>query len=428
MSTCLGLTGCDPGNQNEPNDTTIGSNSATETSTVPLRIWIAGSLRQPETIVRQWNATSEQPIDIRALSVAELLAQDRCAADLLLYPSRLIGELLWRQWVDKLPSGLLTLVKPSPTVDDSDAPPPAPAALAWAAAYDGVIYGLPLGYSMINLFASSETSPKNLTWQQVKDLLAAVECQPIDIDESRINRDTLVDRFLSIAFGITKTNPKYGVLFNVRTLKSRLNASEFVMAGELLQSLACQPDAVDSVVGSHSAAWQWVNNQTSQAGFALLSPSHLSPEDSQLDSAQHLPLAGSLVYNDGSGILASVASQCQQTAQSVQFLRWIYQPRTLETLRGQVAGMVSITARGQTLIDSVVASNGALLMDDRLTAEPRMPGAELYRAALADQLLEFLRGNSKCPAALSAASEAWNRITTQQLTDAKTEYERSLGL
>jgi hypothetical protein len=123
-----------------------------------------------------------------------------------------------------------------------------------------------------------------------------------------------------------------------------------------------------------------------------------------------------------------VTSQCQQTSQATQFLQWIYQPRSLEALRGQIAGMISTSVRGRTLADRVMAANGSALQEDNLISEPRMPGTELYRAALAVHLLEILRGNAKCPEALTAANEAWNKITKEKIKNAKTEYERSLGL
>jgi ABC-type glycerol-3-phosphate transport system substrate-binding protein len=427
-SGCLGLAGCSPNDQTHPTNPVTTENKSPKVSSVPLRIWIVGSVRQPETIIRQWNANSEQPIDIRSLSTDELLAQDKCPADLLLYPSRLIGELQKRRWIVNLPSGLSKLAKPDPNSETTDGVlPTAPPGLIATSSYDGTMYGLPLGYSMINLIGSNAIKSNDLTWQQLYQSLSAIERLPLTFDDRRVDRNALIDRFLSIAVGNTNSNAKYGVLFDIRTLNARLKDSEFLFAGELLHTLACQVDAIDSVIGSHSAAWQWIN-RTQQAGFALLSPSHLDADDNQLDSAQPISLTGHKAISDGSGIIASVTSQCQQTSQATQFLQWIYQPRSLEALRGQIAGMISTSVRGRTLADRVMAANGSALQEDNLISEPRMPGTELYRAALAEHLLEILRGNAKCPEALTAANEAWNKITKEKIKNAKTEYERSLGL
>lgn len=425
-SWCLGLSGCSPSGQKQQTGPAVSAGNTVKASTVPLRILVIGSVRDPQTIVRQWNANSEQPIDIRYLSSEELLAQEKCDADLLLYPSRMIGELHKRQWIVKLPSVLTQLAKPDANLRsvEEDIPPVFPALVA-ASSYDGTMYGLPLGYSMINLIGSSAVKISNLTWQQLQDSLT-VERKAVEFDDTRVDRNALVDRFLSIAFGNSSSNAKYGVLFDIRTLTARLHEGEFVFAGNLLKSLACQLDAVDSVIGSHSTAWQWIA-QTQNTGFALISPSHLDLETSQLDSAQFIPLVTSNAYNDGSGIIGSVTSQCQQTAQSIQFLQWIYQPRTLEALRSQIGGMIATTAKGRTLADRVVAANGSPLQEDSLISEPRMPGTETYRAILADNLLAFLRGKSECQEALANTNEAWNKIAKMTI-NARSEYEQSLGL
>jgi hypothetical protein len=416
-------TGCTP-KESTASKASDTAEKPRKTSSVPLRIWVVGAIRQPDKIVRQWAANSEQSIQLRSLTADELLSQEKCAADVLLYPSRLLGDLEKRQWITKLPKELSRLAIPDQAQNNSDEQTvPAPPGLMATCNYQGTPYALPMGYSMINLVSSQAIDGASFVWPQLREKLVPVPSKPLEFEDTQVEQTALVDRFLAIAIGNSKGNARYGLLFDIHTLKAKLTGDEFQFAGDLLQRLASQTDAVLSVVGSHSASWQWVN-KTDQPGFALLSPSHLSDEDNQLDSANPVQLTQTKTSHDGSGIIASITSQCQQSFQSIQFMQWLYQPKTLESLHGQVAGMISTSARGRTLPERIVAANGPMLQSDNVVTEPRMPGFGQFRTVLANQLIAFLRGQLSCTEALAAANETWTSLAREKLS--KGDYEKSL--
>lgn len=424
MALQVGCKPSTPSSTKEPAE----QSSTPKASSIPLRVWLVGEITQPETLIRQWNAVSDQPVEFRPLHANELLDAEKCPADLLLYPARLLGELVRRQWIVKLPNALDYSKKPAVLVPDVEAEiAPAPAAMLAAAKYDAIQYGLPLGYSLLSVLASSASKTESTTWIELGQTLSAVTRGAIDFDESKVDHEALVDRFLTIAFGIAEVNMKYGVLFDLKSMKPRLAAPEFLKAGEILQGLACQPNATESVIGSHSAAWSWIN-RVDQAAFAVVSPSQLSGEVLSLEGAHRIAIVGAKAWNSGAGVIASMATQCQQSTQTINFARWLSEHSTLDSLRGQVPGMVSSGARGVSLAERMMASDSSLLQRDDISNEPRFPAAYKLRESLAKQLVMFLKGQS-CEQSLSIAAKEWSKIIDEQGTASfKSDYEQSLGL
>ena len=418
--------GCKP---SSPTSTSEPEKSnSTKASKIPLRVWLVGEIAQPETVIRQWNAVSEQPVEFRTLQANELFEGEKCAADLLLYPARLLGELVRRKWIVKLPSALDYSRKPTSSGQDVEAEiAPPPAAMLAAAKYNSTQYGLPLGYSLLSVLASSASKTDSTTWKELRQSLTAVTRGTIEIDDSKVDAEALVDRYLTIAFGISEVNSKYGVLFDLKTMKPRLTAQEFLEAGEILQGLACQPNAPESVIGSHSVAWSWIN-RAEQTAFAIASPSQLNGEVLSLEGAHKVVIDGGKTWNSGAGVIASMATQCQQSAQTINFARWLSEHTTLDSLRGQVPGMVSSGTRGVSLAERLMASDSSLLQRDDISNEPRFSAAYKLRASLAKQLILFLKGQS-CEQSLSIAANEWSKIVDEQgPASFKSEYEQSLGL
>lgn len=420
-----GLVGCKPDQRSGEKEDDSASISPSKT---PLRIWLAGTIQQSETLIRQWRGVSEQAIELHVLSVDELLASEKCPADLLLYPSRLLGELLKRQWIIKLPKTLASPAKAESSDQDvSSASPESPPGLNIVCRYNSVTYALPLGYSKISLLGSSAVALESTTFDNLKETLGKLPVGKIQFDDSLIDVDALVDRFLALAFGLSTINSKYGVLFDLRLMKSRLKNAEFVVAGEILHGLARQTDAIESVVGSHADAWKWVNG-SSAAVFALASPSQIEADSVQLDSAHAVAIENARPWNSGSGIVASVTSQCRQSAQTARFAQWISKSQTLDTLRGLVPGLVSIESRGQNLAFRLISSDAVVMRQEALITEPRVAGAHLLRRAIANSLVQFLRGEQKLTDALASAAAECEKIVQQHSTSPRSDYEQSLGL
>lgn len=438
-----------------PGSASVDSNNATgdlisdasagraKVTQIPLRVWVIGPIDNADALQRHWQSFSEQPVEFQSLSPTPFFESQDCPADVLVFPSRLIGELAYRKWIVPLPNSLSTNaesgISRNSIEGDLDMEPamlPAvPQPMLSAAGYGGVQYGLPLGFSSIQVLSSkavntvSSADPQvattQWTWAELKQRLPSPSDQPTGVERSLVDADALVDRFLAIAVGTSSVNPKYGVLLDLRSTKARLRADEFVFAAEFLRALAAQPEGLSALVGSHTTAWQWIN-ETQQPAYALVSPTQLQWSNRQLDSATLVPIT-SISYNSGSGMVASLASRCQQTMQSTRFLQWLISPRALDVMRTVIPGIVHLPSRGPDLADRLIESGMRQLEEGLPVNEPRMPGTYAYRQALAECLIEMLSRKLSVGAALAEASERWDKIS-QQTNNLQSEYEKSLGL
>ncbi len=431
--------GCEP---NHPGSN--GSNQGTGTdqpthekvSKVPLRVWIVSKTDPSQILVRRWLSESEQPIDVKILTEDELLSRQDCPADLLLIPTRMIGDVVSRKWVVKLPDAIGRSQPPSTsggeTADESldrreDASESAPRALIAATRYDGVRYGLPIGYSTIQLFGSHSTGPEALNLEGLQDRLSKIDPRPLEFDDEQVDRDALVDRFLCVAFTASQVNVKYGVLFDVRSMSARLTSDEFVLAAKLLKGLANQPNAELSVIGSHDRAWKWIN-ETQLPAYMLVSASGLDAETRMLDSAQWISLDEPRVWYDGSSLMACVTAQCRQTAHATRFVQWLHLPETIATLQPVLPGVVTTSNQSNTLAGRANQISLQNLQANNVSCEPRMAHTHEYRKALAAELIAILRGEKDIQSGLSAAVAAWDTISGQQLEIQRLEYEKSLDI
>lgn len=411
-----------------------GANQAAsaKVSDVPLRVWIVSRTDPSEILVRHWLSDSEQPIDVQVLTADELLSRQDCPADVLITPTRWIGEIVNRKWVVKLPdaiadrrrSGEATKEAGSDSDPSNDA---IPSALVVATTYDGVRYGLPIGFSTIHLVGSRSTNSEEISIEGLRERLSKIDLRPLEFDEAQIDEESLVDRFFAIAFAASPVNVKYGVLFEIRTMKARLASEEFVLAANLLKGLASQPDAELSVAGSHNLAWKWVN-QSEAPVYALVSTAGLDAETQAMESAHWIPLVGARAWYDGSALMASLATQCRQTAQGTRFIEWLSQPRTIATLEPVLPGVVGSSSRSNSLADLANRKSFERLQDINASCEPRLLHTYEYRKILAAQLLAILRGEKEVHEGLSAAAEAWDTISLRQFKLQQIEYEKSLDL
>ncbi len=438
------------------------ADSLTSPSIIPLRIWIVAPIGDEQIWLRQWLTGSEQPLELRSLKVDELLLQKQCDCDVLLYPARLIGELAQRDWIVKLPDNA-NAVTTAETVDDATASAP----FAWRqqASYAGETMAVPLGCAVPVFLASSKfpSSDHAIDWNTVLDELRVTELDAprFEFTPQQTDREALVDRFLAIVATLSSRDPSYGLLFDLQTMQSRLADGNFVRAAKILAALASQPDGLASVIEDHSAAWSWAaSNQ--RAAVAIAAPALIDSktaiiptgqtvrigifnmvEGNQASVANNISLSTAatdqpatvqrprvLAWNSGAGLLASLSSQCRQSNQATALLRWLSQPSTRTVLAKFASGIESPTpATGtESLAWKARQSLSELVSGVGVAHEPRLPLATEYREALADELIEFLSGQSTASQALQSADKRWQTITDQAGETQRRNYEKSLGL
>ncbi|RMF40614.1 MAG: hypothetical protein D6753_11420, partial [Planctomycetota bacterium] len=382
------------------------SNAAPRTTDVPLRIWIVSPRVDAPAVERQWKANSDQPIEITAWEEEQFLAQADANADVIVYPARLLGELVDRGWVVKLPEavgpGQTTSTGPaSPGESTQQMAAMAPAERAQVT-YDGHLYGVPLGCSIPVVIATGDwveqMANEPVHWDQIlPHLPPGTEGDAPAVDSATVDGQALVDRFLTLVGGFTTRSSKYGILFEMQTMTSRLREPECIQAADVLRHLFRQPGGQRAVVGSHTEAWEWIQS-TAGPAVAIVSPTQVDDRSISNPDCRVLPVAGKADFpagwNTGGGLVGGLAAGCRQTAQSTEFLRWLSDAATRTAVAPLVggidpmaplAGVDSLAWRARRSLDAAYAT-------DAMPREPALAGAHSYRKALAEQLLSILLG------------------------------------
>lgn len=425
----MALTGC---NKDSASPAESAKNAVPTTSSVPLRLWIVGQVSDASLVERAWLTGSDQKLEIRVLTVAEFLAEKSCNCDVTVFPARLLGEMIDRKWINKLPSSLTA-------PDENGATTPA----AWArqATYGGDIWAVSLGAS-IPVTVVSGTAPEAIAnaadWDTLLKLLAleAPKTQaPQKIDIAKLDQAALVDRFFAIAGGLTQRSPDYGLLFDLQKMRPRLTEPEFVRAAEILLMMSQQasgsPATLESVVGDSSQAWSWINSQT-QPAMAVVAPALLDSAAMKLTGAKAIRVPSQNTgWNTGSGLIASLSASCRQSARATELLHWLRLSETRQSLSPLIVGVEAATPAADS--GSVVWQAKNLANEQagnaKIPSELRLPRAEEYRSVLAEHLVSVLSGEKPVADALSEASAAWQVITeTRGRELQRHDYEQGLGL
>ncbi len=459
--------GCQPKTDQPAAADAPASSTRPAVSNIPLRVWIAAPVTETELIQRQWIAQSEQPLELRSLTVEELLAQSNCECDVLVYPASLIGELVQRGWIVKQPQGGSQVGE---TASNEQQELNANAAWRAQGTYADEAMGLSLGCAVPVFVASAGLAEEHdsLTWNE---LLSRLKLTPTDspsfsFDSDAVDTEAVVDRFLSIVATLSMRDPGYGMLFDLQSMQSRLNDAEYIQAAEMLAALAGQTDGLEAVIGSHSAAWAWATTREI-AAVAIAAPILLDAQAAAVASGRIVKLqakprsqpaaappssggAGAGVgagastvpsnsvgdrpqvawWGASGGLLASMSSRCRQSGQAQVCLEWLQSTKTRTVLSTLIPGIeagapssgneaLSWQAQRQLSQDVKIAA---------LSLEPRLPLAHEYRRALADELQQFLSGKKNSTTAMQDAARRWNEITQQAGAAQRRNYEQSLNL
>lgn len=422
----LTFVGCDP-NPNNVGETTI--TSVPPTTSVPLRVWIVGRVTDPTLVERAWLSGSDQKLEIRVLTSEEYLSEKVCNCDVAIFPSRLLGEMIDRKWLTKLPASLNATDESAPQVP-----------IAWTrqATYGGDVWAVSLGGSIPLVTVSQsaiESASKPEDWESLLSSLALKPPQTATqkIDPTVVDRAALVDRYLAIVGGLSQRSPDYGLLFELQKMKPRLTEPEFVRAAEILLVLSNQTNesAIQSVVGDSSQVWSWINAQTTPA-ISIVSPALLTPLAAKETGCKSIRIpAKGIGWNTGSGLIASQSASCRQSANATELLRWLRQSETRHTLSTLITGVESATPLFGSDSSAWQATKLAteLAANTNIPNELRLPRAEEYRSALADSLLAILSGEKPIADALGEAAAIWQTITESRgRIPQRSDYELSLGL
>lgn len=466
LTLCLACVGCEPKPLSPADDA-----NAIQKERPPLRVWIVDAPELEKELLIRWRASSDQALAIENISSKDLLDGRAFAFDTILFPGYLLGDVVEREIVSKLPSqvtmqGASESGSKSTQPDAREESSTEDLSKSWPdrfrsiASYAGKLYAVPLGSNSMAMVSkgvdvasltelqSNLAMPQGTTgksrevWEswlrsiesgadvtKSEDLLFAKMEQAGELEKQR-----LVDQFLWIA---STTDKQRRGLFDLAKMQSRLKEPEFIDSVKVLGRLARL--FPDSVFSSAEDAWAAAGAGSQDSKFVALGwPSAFSRQndsqsESPLESDGHVHVVP-ILWNPNRGLVASIGKGTRQTSVSIQFLRWLSLPEQREALR-------SVCSRIELLADqpdrnvvredyqkyTVALSRPAL--QDGMPWSLRLVHSPDYRETLADALLRAVRAPDQAEKIMAECSQKWNELTESFGKDKQlSSEERSQGV
>lgn len=419
-----------------------------------LKIWLVDAPELEKEISLRWQAASDQALKILNFSSDRVAKEDPFNADVVIYPAILLGDLVQRQAIGRLPAQGLGKGGPENGSGEKISLNPSTWHVRWrtSATFGNQLYAVPLGLANLSVVMTgldpSPLNDANRLLSQTKDFNSqSMEYWSLFVNQAETNlagnkservqtlaeqlgkwtseeKGVLVDRFLFLA---STTTARSRGLFELVKMESRLNQVEFSNSAKILSRLAHL--FPDTIAIEPTKAWELAMSKT-EAGFAIGSPSSFAGTTS--DASGNATVA-KLAWNPGRGLLASIGKKTRQTAVSSLFLAWIAEPEQRESLRS-VCTRVELTAEQNdrnNVRDDYRAFQGINNRD--LRVEPmglslRMANANQYRAILADCLVEAIREPDRIDSIMAGCSSNWDKLTAKLGIEAqRLSEEQSLG-
>jgi len=412
--------GCDP-TASQPSSSPQAEDPANRP---PLKVVLVEADEIAPELDLRWQTSSEQTLQIISMSRQELETQDPTTIDVIVFPADLMGTLVERNWIAPVPSQVQDrMARDSRSEAEASGREtmPGPAwPVRWRAMgmFGGKLMAVPLGApSMIAIArdldctpltelhrrnASNQNSAEEceVLWEKFltsaeKQLASSLSQRQMELEENLngvtpANKKTLVSRYLWI---LASSESRYRGIFDLYKLQARLTQPEFTRSARYLHRLSLLDPA--TALASSTEAWETV--ASGEGHFAIGWPR--SDNQQRLGGAS---LAASnrtlvpLVWNDGSGLMASMGRRTRQSASAAEFLIWL----ATEDQR------LALQAKTERVELNEIDNDRNLIRDDyreyqtmqrlesgQLSMEltPRFAYSHRFMSLLADALVEVLR-------------------------------------
>lgn len=446
--------------------------SETKKATTPLRVVVVDDDALADAIEREWKARSEGELpEIRRTTSAKISAAKRLAADVVIYPSGLLGEMAHRGWIVPLPDD--TLRNP-----ELDAGQILPLVRHREIVWGGKLYALPLGSPQLlmvyrqDIFSRLEIEPPR-TWSEYQQVverladraalgdLAPPADQPWQGAAEPLGPGWGGLTLLARAAAYARHQEQESTAFDYQTMKPLIDGPPFRRALEELAAVARHApspvesprDALRTLTKGHCAiALSWPSHDGASGssepanvsdparyGFAELpgSPeaysSRLQAWERRMDEETwRVPLLGfagrmGSVTREAASRRAATSwlilitgdtwPVCSASSETTMFRatdaasaqRWIGPDFNAEAGRGYVAAIASAQLRARWMF------------------VPRIPGRTEYLAALDKAVKQVVAGQATPEEALAAAAQTWAAITQSRGAESQLHaYHRSL--
>ena len=425
-----------------------------------LKIWIVDASEIEREILVRWQAASDQALQIEHVPADRIATREPFNADIVIYPGRLLGDLVQKQAIGRLPIQAIAqrLTEAADHVTSESGADSWPPRWRSIVTYGGQIYAVPLGAPKLGavmlgldsgplkVLDSLLSNTRDLDSQSMEQwtlfLDQAETALATSLDDRRKTLDDclskikpeekawVVDRFLFIA---STTNARSRGLFDLVKMEARLNQPDFSNSARVLSRMAHL--FPETIAVEFTNAWDMVLSSTHvAANFAVGWPSSINRtvSDASSESSGKVEVAA-LAWNPVRGLIASVGKKTRQTAVSCQFLVWLSEPEQREALRAVFSG-IELTAE-QSDRNSVRDDYRAFQAINRrdLRVEPmelslRMANANQYRAILADCLIAVIRQPDQTDSIMASCSLQWDQLTVKLgIETQRISEEQSLG-
>jgi multiple sugar transport system substrate-binding protein len=449
----------------------------TDASTaLPLRLIVVDDPELGAAIQQQWNARAEGALELRPMSSQELIdpRRKRLAADAVIYPSGLIGELAEREWIAPLPDEALDL----PDFARRDIfDHLRQREIVWG----DQVFAVPLGSPPLlliyrpDVFEKLELQPPE-TWQQYTALCERLSKagNPLADSQDAAWRSAAEpwgpgwasQVLLARAACYARHRSYFATLFELPSLEPQIATPPFVTALEELVAAAkyggpdaeqLEPKDVWRLLRSGQCAMGLAWPTTAQSSSE---PAPVEPSSPVLLAAARLPASrqayhvgdgqwqqreetesGQVTLLSVSGRLGSVVKGSARSQAAISLLvrlsgaEWSrdVSPRSLATTLYRSSQMPNAQAwTGESFSAEAATAYADLVQQSlrqTLTVDSvRLPGRARYLAALDQAVYAALRGERPPAECLQEAAQQWRKITAELgIEEQRRAYWRSLG-
>jgi ABC-type glycerol-3-phosphate transport system substrate-binding protein len=472
-------TGCQTGSAPEPEPRP--ESGAAE---LPLRLLVVDDPDLAEVIQREWQARSELPVEVRQVDAASVPISGPLRADLVFYPSGMLGQLAEARQIVPFPADAMS----GPQLARGDI---FPAQFQAEARWGSQVMALPLGSPQFCLLyrkdrvALPERSPPE-DWAEYLEFAKTLASSPPigssgagapPVPESGGEPDQAVGGWYGVAEPLAvgwagqvllaraasyaRHRSQYSTLFNFNTMEPLIAGPPFVKAlDELVEAYGlAPPESLDWIpedvrqaffAGRLGMAMTWPTHGRASGeplpelpvGFLELpgarqvyGVSEQQWETRREDEPSNVPLLAI------SGRLGSITRETRRAAIAADALAWIsgrdWSPVICPASRSTTLFRDSHLERPEVWVEPAAlgsAGEYAELVQRVQTRSDvllslRIPGRARYLAALDEGVRRAVKGQAASAEALAEVAERWRTLTDELGRDAQRDaYSRSLGL
>lgn len=463
----IAATGCQPSSQQA-----AAPPVAAPVKREPMRLLIIDDAGLATVIPRQWESRADRELVVRQMTSQELIAlrTKRLAADAIVYPSGLLGELASRQWVEPLHTETLRneLFERRDLFEMQRL-----REVSWGRDIAAVSFGSPqftlmyrrdvfekLGLTPPRTWGEYQQCVERLADRQKLGDLAPPQDKPWSAVIEPLGNGWAGQLLLARAAAYAQHRSQFSTLFDYRDMKPLIAGPPFVRALKELVAASKLFPATAAQMGPNEARREFFSGR---CAMALTWPSRAddqSVEGSAVATA-FAELPGSVdAYNFRTesweprgeaadqrvtlaavaGRLGSVTRECREPLVAANLLLWVTGKLSADICPESKAGTLfresHLPQASRWLdrqLDEVAAkSYGEAVRDAQnrtaWVASIRIPGRTQYLAAL-DQAVRDAMSGTDSAEALKKAAATWDKITESSGRATQREaYMRSIGL